>query len=372
MPPNDRSKVFIEQPTVELRQTVEGLIDALEPGNLNNTKVLIKPNMVGPSEPELGHTTSPELVRAVVLACLDRGAKVIVGDNPGGMNRNSRHVAEITGILDASEGCYNPLSERVVEKTGTATGLQLVVSKAILEADVIINLPKFKTHLLMMATGAIKNVYGYVAGACKARLHLNAPSRKFFAKVICDIFETRPPDINIMDAITVIEGNGPCHGGNLRKVGKILASKDALGLDFVMAKMMGVDPLTLPLIEEAGSRGFGNCDQKKIDIIGKLEPIPGFQMPVTYMARSLSNGEREKISKLYPTGMMDTRVTIRPVRNDDQCILCGECAENCPAEALTLEPDFSISEKCISCFCCVELCPEGALVVPDAEAFQHY
>ena len=371
MSPISKSRVFIE-PTADLRQTVEGLVDALAPGNLSSTKVLIKPNMVGPSEPELGHTTTPELVRAAVLACLDRGAKVMVGDNPGGMNRNSRHVAEITGILDASEGCYTPLSERVVEKTGSATGLQLVISKAILEADIIINLPKFKTHLLMMASGAVKNVYGYVAGACKAKLHLNAPSRKFFAKVVCDIFETRPPDINIMDAITVIEGNGPCHGGNQREVGILLASKDALALDFVMAKMMGVDPLTLPLIKEAADRKFGNHGDETIDITGKLEPIPDFQMPVTYLARSLSDGDREKITELYPTGMMDTRITIKPVRNDDHCILCGECAENCPAEAITLEPDFSISEKCITCFCCVELCPEGALVVPDVEAFQHY
>jgi len=372
MPLNKKTEVLIKQSATDLRRTVEEIISALGPPSLSNLKVLIKPNMVGPSEPQLGHTTNPELVRAVVLACLDRGAKVTVGDNPGGMNRNSRNVAKITGILDASEGCYTPLSERVVEKHGKETNFSLVISKAILEADFIINLPKFKTHLLMMATGAVKNVYGYVAGACKAGLHLKAPSRKIFAKVICDIFEIRPPDMNIMDAITVIEGNGPCHGGNQRHVGKLLAGRDALALDFIMARMMGVDPTTLPLIKEGSIRGFGNADEENIDIQGKLEPIPDFQMPVTYLARSLSNGDREKISNLYPSKMMDTRVTIKPMRKDDQCILCGECAENCPAEAITLEPEFSVNEKCITCFCCVELCPEGALEVPDVEAFRHY
>lgn len=175
-----------------------------------------------------------------------------------------------------------------------------------------------------------------------------------------------------MDAITVIEGNGPCHGGNQREVGKLLASKDDLALDSVMAKMMGVEPITLPLIKEAMGRGFGHYEEDKIDIMGKSDPIPNYLMPVTYMARSLSNGDRDKISELYPTEMMGTRVTIKPIRNDDQCILCRECAENCPAEAITIDPDFSISEKCITCFCCVELCPEGALVVPDVEAFRHY
>jgi uncharacterized protein (DUF362 family)/NAD-dependent dihydropyrimidine dehydrogenase PreA subunit len=370
--PNNHSEVFIKPSGTDLRQTVEDMMNALAPGNLNSVGILVKPNMVGPSGPELGHTTGPDLVRAVVLACLDRGARVTVGDNPGGMNRNSRHVAEITGILDASQGCYKPLSEKVVEKIGAETGFPLVISKAVLEADVIINLPKFKTHLLMMATGAIKNVYGYVAGACKARLHLQAPSRKIFAKTICDIFETRPPDINIMDATTVIEGNGPCHGGNLRQVDRLLAGRDALALDTVMARMMNVDPMTLPLIMEADRRGFGKIDETEIEIKGELRPIPDFRMPVTYLARSLSNGDREEISSLYPSKMMDTRVTIRPERKDDQCILCGECAENCPAEAITLEPDFSISDKCINCFCCVELCPEGALEVPDVEAFRHY
>ena len=372
MTSDNRSEVLIKQAGTDLRPIVEEMMNILAPANLNSTTVLIKPNMVGPSEPGLGHTTSPELVRALVLSCLDRGAKVMVGDNPGGMNRNSRHVAKITGILDAAQGCYTPLSERVVEKTGQETGFPLIISRTILEADLVLNLPKFKTHLLMMASGAVKNVYGYVAGACKARLHLKAPSRRVFAKVVWDIFQTRPPDINIMDAITVIEGNGPCHGGKQRQVGRLLASRDALALDFIMARMMGIDPMTLPLMMEGRQRGLGNTDLKQIDVSGRLEQIPDFLMPVTYLTHSLSEGDREKIAQLYPSDMMGERVTIKPLRKDEQCILCGECAENCPAEAITLEPEFAISEKCITCFCCVELCPEGALEVPEVEAFQHY
>ncbi|MBW2324314.1 MAG: DUF362 domain-containing protein, partial [Deltaproteobacteria bacterium] len=97
------SIVMIEPVNKELRQIVENIMTSLAPGSFAGAKVLIKPNMVGPSAPELGHTTHPDLVRAVTLACLDRNGKVMVGDNPGGINRSSRNVAKVTGILEASE-----------------------------------------------------------------------------------------------------------------------------------------------------------------------------------------------------------------------------------------------------------------------------
>jgi uncharacterized protein (DUF362 family) len=296
---NGKSKVHVQTAAKELRETVEDIMTDLNHRSFNGQTILIKPNMVGPSTPELGHTTHPDLVRAVVLSCLDRGAKVIVGDNPGGMNRNSRNVAHITGILEASEGCFRPISERVVEKIGIETKFRFVISKAVLEADIVINLPKFKTHLLMMATGAIKNVYGYVAGACKAKLHLDAPDPSVFSKVICDIFQMRPPDMNIMDALTVIEGNGPCHGGRMRTVEKLLASTDALALDCVMAKMMGADPERLPLIQEGRIRELGNWDDEKIEILGGVEPIPNFRMPATYMIQSLGSEELNELLRFH-------------------------------------------------------------------------
>ncbi len=181
------SKVIIEPVDDDLRQQVEVIMDALAPKTFAGATVLIKPNMVGPSAPELGHTTNPELVRAIVQACKDRRAKVMVGDNPGGINRNSSTVASITGILDASEGCFTPISERVVEMAGADTGFSLVISRAVLDADYIINVPVFKTHLGMMVTGALKNTYGYVAGACKARLHIEARTTEMFANVVCDV-----------------------------------------------------------------------------------------------------------------------------------------------------------------------------------------
>ncbi len=193
MPEKPVARVIIENAVGDLREAVEYIMTTLAPRTFAGARVLIKPNMVGPSVPELGHTTHPELVRQVVRSCLNRNARVWVGDNPGGINRSSRNVARITGILDASEGCFTSISNRVVEKTGRETGFQLIISRAVLEADYIINMPVFKTHSGMMASGALKNVYGYVAGACKARIHVQAKERDKFAKAVCDIHQVRPP-----------------------------------------------------------------------------------------------------------------------------------------------------------------------------------
>ncbi len=366
------SRVVIEKVGSDPREAVERIMKILAPRTFAGATVLIKPNMVGPSAPELGHTTHPELVRAAVRFCLDHNARVWVGDNPGGINRSSANVAKITGILGAAEGCFIPLSNRVVEKTGAETQFPLIISRAVLEADYIISMPIFKTHSSMMITGALKNVYGYLAGACKARVHVQAKKPDTFAKAVCDIHQVRPPDLHLMDAITAIEGNGPCHGGQLRKVGKLLAANNALALDGVMARMMGVDPAGLPVQKEALARGLGTLEEKETEIVGEFAPIPGFKMPVTFYMERLDEKARAEFRRLYPRRMMETRIEIKPERNESKCTSCGDCALNCPAEAITLEPEFHVSDKCIACYCCVELCPEGAMEVPDVEVFRHY
>lgn len=344
---------------------------ALAPKSFDGALVLIKPNMVGPSSPELGHTTTPVLVQAVVRACLKRDARVMVGDNPGGLRHSSRTVAAATGILDASEGCFTSISERVVQMPGKKTGITLTISRAVLDADYVINLPVFKTHLGTGLSGAIKNTFGYVAGACKAKLHLEASRREEFAEAICDVFEVRPPDLQIIDGTNAIEGNGPCHGGQLRKLGKLIAGNDAVAVDAVIARMMGVNPKDLSFLKVARDRGLGKLDEADIAIDGELVVIPDFKMPVTYSGANKDEAWA-KLRDLYPSDMMQTRVTIRPEHQPNLCTDCGDCVVNCPADTISLEPEFVIGDACISCFCCVELCQEGALGVPDVEAFRHY
>jgi len=97
------------------------------------------------------------------------------------------------------------------------------VSRAVLEADIVINLPKFKTDGLTVVTGAIKNCYGYLPGAQKAGLHKAAGSPERFHEMIVDVFRLRIPDLSLMDAIVGMEGNGPA-SKELRDIGMILGA----------------------------------------------------------------------------------------------------------------------------------------------------
>ncbi len=370
-----RPTVIIEDVDTRLREKVEKVFDRLAPRTFDGMKVLVKPNLLGPFRPELGFCTHPEVVRAVVRACLDRGAKVTVGDNPGHINRSSTAVAQVTGILDASEGCFLPISDKVVRIKGAESGLILTISKAVLDADYVINVPVLKTHAGTYLSGAMKNLFGYVAGACKAQLHLSAPTRDQFAEMICDINQVRHPDLHLIDAITALEGNGPTHGGTLRQVGQILASDNAVAADSALAAMMGVDPLMLPVQKRAQERGFGLLDLSHARIEGDLRQIPDFKMPNTFIAGTTeadldraAEANRQREARLGER--LPVRLTTKPVLAKEKCLQCGDCETGCPAGSLTLDPYPEIDDKCIACFCCVELCLEGAFEVPDIEAFR--
>jgi len=365
-------EVVAERAAERLPEAIESIFAKFAPRSFNGMKVLVKPNIVGPSPGDSGIVTHPEVVRAVVEACFDRGAKVFVGDNPGGINRSTQHTGKVTGILDASLGCFVPIADRVVEVPARSEFADtFVVSRLVLEADYVINLPLFKTHMMMGLTGALKNTFGYIAGACKAQLHLKAPSRRDFAAVLADVHSVRPPNLHIMDALTVMEGNGPSVGGHVRPYGWILGATDALALDTTMARLMAFDPLQVPLFVVAKERGMGAFDAEDIALIGSPPAISDFRPPTTYQA--VSRDEKIAVSQqIYPGDMMSVRVVTKPQLQQEKCLACGDCETNCPPQALHLDPFPTVDDNCIACYCCVELCSEGALEVPDIEAFQRY
>ena len=188
--------------------------------------------------------THPSVLRAVVEKVESMSpASLVVGDNPGvhsyGDNENS--FAE-TGLMDAAKGYYRNLGDTSRHLAFNPEYIPEVgVSKEILDADILISLPKFKTHGLTVMTGAIKNSYGILPGAQKARLHQIAGSPERFHDLIVEVFRLRVPDLFILDAVIGMEGNGPA-SPDLRKIGLVLAADNAVALDGVVATMMGLEP----------------------------------------------------------------------------------------------------------------------------------
>jgi len=122
---------------------------------------------------------------------------------------------------------------------------RLYVANPVLEADVIINLPKLKTHTLTLMTGAVKNMFGTVPGFRKAEMHKIFPGHREFAAMIVELFSHVRPALNIMDAVLAMEGNGPS-SGSPRELGLVAVSDDAVALDAVMAGVSAsfLTPLT--------------------------------------------------------------------------------------------------------------------------------
>jgi uncharacterized protein (DUF362 family) len=338
----------------DVHKEVDYIFAQLAP-DLSDKRVLVKPNIMMPLPGDSGKVTHPEVVRAVVRACRARGARVMLGDNPAGSEGNSRITAQRCGILDAAEGAFINLSAKVVPVPARSKYVDtFYIAQPVLEADYVINLPIFKTHVAFNLTGTIKNAaYGYLAGGTRARLHLAAMGRRRFAELLVDVYSKRVPDLHILDALTISEGNGPLLGP-VRPFGQLLASTDGVALEAVMARMAGLDPQEQHTAVEAARRGLGTWAAEEIEVEGNLRTVPDFQRPT-----GLSTPPEEQRRLLEELG------SLLPVLVEEKCNRCADCQRDCPTQAISMQPLPVIETgKCISCFSCVELCPPEALLIP--------
>jgi uncharacterized protein (DUF362 family)/NAD-dependent dihydropyrimidine dehydrogenase PreA subunit len=330
---------------------------ALFPLQLAGKKVLIKPNVLRASEAAEGIVTNPALLKAVVEKVETLSpASIWVGDNPGLFNYGDNEEGfKKTGLMAAAKGYYVNIGNDAVKFDFNPEFMPMVsVSRAVLDADVIISLPKFKTHGLTVMTGAIKNSYGFLPGAQKARLHKAAGNPQRFHDLVVDVFRLRVPDFFIVDAVTGMEGNGPA-SPDLREIGLVLAADNAVALDAVIAKMMGLDPGRLRFLQKAKDAGLGDYDLDQIEIDGKLEILPDFKLPPL-------GGEAIADNETIQDFIHD-KTMVRPQADPDLCTACETCIEQCPVDALSMEDDVPVvdADTCITCFCCQEICPEKAI-----------
>jgi uncharacterized protein (DUF362 family)/Pyruvate/2-oxoacid:ferredoxin oxidoreductase delta subunit len=355
-----RPRVMIQPATYENVRKAVGRAFELFCPVVAGKKVFIKPNVLRGTEPREAVTTHPAVLRAVVEKVEALApASIIVGDNPGlsGYGMNEECFRE-TGLMEAAKGYYRNIGNDSRSLPFNPEFVPAVsVSEAVLDADLFISLPKFKTHGLTVVTGAIKNSFGILPGAQKARLHKAAGTPFRFHEMIVDVFRLRAPDLIIVDAVTGMEGNGPA-SPDLRQIGLILASDNGVALDGVIATMMGiVDPGRLRFLEKARERGMGDYDLRAIDVIGELKRLPDFKLPPL---GGEANADNEELQAL-----LMSRTLLRPRVDAALCTGCAFCVEECPVSALSIKervPEVDAS-ACITCFCCQEMCPEKAITL---------
>jgi len=339
-----------------------GLIGGLGRYVKKGQQVLLKVNLLMGKPPEEAVTTHPAFVEAVAELVAAEGATPIIGDSPGGIfNKGFLTRAYQAAGLDAvAERCgaklnwdfeteQLPFSEGKILKTVT-------IGKFVSNADVIINLPKFKTHGLTKLTGAVKNMFGIVPGLVKAEYHMNMSAIPDFADVLLDIALSLPPVLSIMDGITGMQGEGPS-GGDPIQLNSVLIGTDPLAVDVAMAMRAGIDPKEVTTIEAAARRGMVSSENE-IELLGEPISSASFASPEV---RSSAGIDERLPAPLYK--LLERLLKPRPVFIDENCIQCGICIQNCPPKVISktehgVKADLS---GCIRCFCCQELCPERAV-----------
>ena len=168
------SQVMIHPAEYDNVRTAVDKAFELFPLSLAGRSVLIKPNVLRSSQAEEGIVTHPAVLRAVVEKVEEMNpGRIVVGDNPGLFSYGDNEASfEKAGLMAASKGHYQNIGNDSCKVPFNPDFMPAVsLSRFICEADVVISLPKFKTHGLTVMTGAMKNSYGFLPGAQKARLH---------------------------------------------------------------------------------------------------------------------------------------------------------------------------------------------------------
>ena len=239
----------------DLLEPLGGMQAIVKPGD----RVMLKPNLLTGARPTKECTTRPELVYCVAQLVKAVGGKPFLADSPA--FGSARGVAEANGYLPLVEALDLPIVELHGKRYGTdsAEFENFLLSKETMAADVVINLPKVKSHTQLTLTLGVKNLFGCVPGKMKAWWHMEAgKDRARFGAMLVETARAIDPELTIMDGIIGHEGNGPS-GGEPRTLGVLAASQDVFALDRVMLEILGVNPDQVPTVVE--SQRLGLCSE---------------------------------------------------------------------------------------------------------------
>jgi uncharacterized protein (DUF362 family)/Pyruvate/2-oxoacid:ferredoxin oxidoreductase delta subunit len=335
-----------------------------------NSKVLVKPNLLSGVTPEKCVTTHPEIVRAVVKDLVDLGCQVVIGDSPGtGIINNPSNIKRIyenAGISQIAQELGAQLYTDIQEDTAVfpqgRTRQRFPLIKAAMEVDHIVVISKAKTHSFMYLSGAIKNLFGLIFGLQKSVFHSIYKDQESFASMLVDLNQLVKPSLQVMDGVMAMEGDGPM-AGNPKKIGAILCSKEAVGIDALLCRLMDFDPLRVPVIKCAIDVGWIDPGLENLEVVGEWKTFikKDFVKPATYSGNHPSKYLRRFNNYLLQT--FGGVYSLHPVVHPKLCIKCGKCIRSCPVNVISMQKGRIKFNRntCIHCFCCHEMCLSGAI-----------
>ncbi len=359
-----------------IRKALNKIIEILDLRDfLKNKSVLLKPNILAPTKNAF---TPVEILVELIKLIKDDSKGIIVGDSSITKKFTSftlkrtkiREKCEALGVKVIN---FFKSKREKVELRNPSHEIEkyIYLPIEVHEADLIINLPKLKTHNGYVYTGAIKNFFGLLSN--KMVMHGALKDKNDFQKMLADIYfaveETNntkfPKILSIMDAVIAMEGKGP-RSGKPRKVGLLIAGFNSAAIDIIGYSLMNGDPKDLEVINSIAVRTDLPVEISRLEIVGEKNYkdyiVKDFKKP---KAAILKKGidTKDGLSSKITSRAMSISIKI----NRKKCVLCQECVKNCPAEAMYRKKEvkkdkiFVNHEKCIECFCCGESCPNDAI-----------
>jgi uncharacterized protein (DUF362 family)/Pyruvate/2-oxoacid:ferredoxin oxidoreductase delta subunit len=370
----EKTKISIQKiHNDDIRAAVFSALDMIDAKRLMNKEkmtVLLKPNILMGKSPEKAITTHPEVVRAVIKWLKQfNPSKIYVCESSGGeklgITEKAMKECGIKEICEqeAVECIPFESTEREIYYVSNPIELkEFPSSKLLRDADLIINLPKIKTHWQCMLTCCIKNMFGTILRINKAKTHAQFPRLERFTSALVDIYSVSNPQLTIVDGYLCQEGKGPSQG-DVVKLDLILAGFDGVALDTTICKIIGFDKNNVLYLSKAEEKGLGTTNLEKVEFLGdKIESVsrdfkPPKLRPISMpLPKWLANYVGKTIFKA--TVKFDTK----------KCRLCSTCWSNCPANAIKPPDELKkgntpvwIKKNCITCYCCAELCPYEAV-----------
>ncbi|MHA1803406.1 MAG: DUF362 domain-containing protein [Promethearchaeota archaeon] len=346
------------------------LINAKKVMTKEGMTILIKPNILQAKPPERAVTTHPEVIRAVIHWVNQfNPAKIYVCDSSGGAERGiTEKSMKVSGIFATCEEegveCipFEKTKTRVYHVKNPLELDHFASSSLIEEVDLIINVPKIKTHGQCLLTCCIKNMFGTILRINKPKTHAQFSTLERFCGALADIYSVSRPQLTVIDGYLCQEGAGPSKG-DVVKLNLILAGFDGVALDSVVCKLIGINIDDVKYIKKAEKKGLGTTNLDHVEILGEsIENVSRkFKLPFT---TPISVPLPRFLSNFVGNTLFKASVKFNPKK----CKLCSTCWTSCPVDAIKPPairrlgnvPSWN-RKKCITCYCCAELCPHEAI-----------
>lgn len=230
--------------------------------------VLLKPNFIAARPSQQATQTHPAIIIELARLLKDFGAKPFVGDSPGwgnifdcvkalSLDEPLKKLSVPVKLLDEPKKC------RIGAKK-TKVG----ISSVALNADRIVNLPKFKAHQQLLTTFAVKNMFGCVSGKQKAMWHYRkGGNMDGFCELLIELCRFLNPAFTIIDAVSAMDTSGPV-SGRTRPLGWIIGGTEPLACETICCKLINVTPEEIPMIKTARRMGLAYLNSDEIQILG--------------------------------------------------------------------------------------------------------